>query len=62
MKAYQHQRPNVVRFYLAMGDRRWCIVEFYLDLNHDSYIECVIRAMEHRPQRAALMVVRELNA
>ena len=52
VEAVQKFGPNIVRFQLATGERRWYIVGCYLVPNNTSTIESVVGALKDRPQGA----------
>ena len=53
--------PNVIRFQLETGERRWYIVGCYLAPDDTLTIERVVDALRERPKGAELLVTGDLN-
>ena len=62
MEAVQKFGPNVIRFQLVTGARRWYIVGCYLAPDDTSMIERVVEALKERPKGAELLVAGDMNA
>ena len=56
MKAIHKFGPNVVRFQMAMGKRRWYIIGFYLTPDASLMIESIVAALREHPQVSGLLV------
>ena len=61
VEAVQQFGPNVFRFQLATGERRWYIVGCYIAPDKTSTIESVGAALKGRPQGARLLVAGYFN-
>ena len=61
VEAVQKFGPNVIRFQLATGARRWFIVVCYLAPDKTSTIERVVEALRDRPNGVELLVAGDLN-
>ena len=61
VEAVQQFGPNVIRFQLATGARRWYIVGCYIAPDDTSTIERVVETLRERPKGAELLVAGDLN-
>ena len=61
VEAVRQFGPNVVRFQLAMGARRWYIVGCYLAPDDTLAIESVVATLKERLWGTALIVAGDLN-
>ena len=62
VEAVQQFSPNVIRFQLLTGARRWYIVGCYLAPDNTLTIERVVEALKEYPKGEELMVVGCMNA
>ena len=62
METIHNFGPNVVKFQLEMGDRRWYIVGCYLSPKDTSTIDSIAAALRDRPWVPELLVEGEFNA
>ena len=61
MEAFREYGPNVLRFEVATGARRWCIIGCYLTPDDAETLERVVTALGDRPKGTALIVSGDLN-
>ena len=61
VEAVHNFGPNVIRFQLATGARRWYIVGCYLAPDNTSTMERVVEALWSRPRGAELLVAGDFN-
>ena len=61
MEAVREYGPNVLRFKVATGARRWYIIGCYLAPDDAEKIEWVVTALGDRPKGTALIVAGDLN-
>ena len=62
VEAVEKFGPNVIRFQLVTGARRWYIMGVYLAPDNTETMERVSGAIRSRPRRTELLVAGDFNA